>query len=69
MNLAPASGPLLLPRHRPRVLEAFQVPSESTGRVYTVRRLADGTWDCDCPDWLYRKGPVGEDCKHILGER
>ena len=67
--LAPADGARLAPRHRPRVLEAFQVPSGSRPVTRTVTRLADGSWECDCEDWLYRRRGTGEDCKHIIWVR
>ena len=37
----------------------------SKGALYEVRKLADGEFDCSCPDGLYRSHQ-GELCKHIL---
>jgi uncharacterized Zn finger protein len=37
----------------------------SKGVQYEVRKLADGEFDCSCPDGLYRSHQ-GELCKHIL---
>jgi hypothetical protein len=37
----------------------------SKGAQYEVRKLADGEFDCSCPDGLYRSHQ-GELCKHIL---
>lgn len=38
----------------------------TSGKVYDVRRLPDGTLGCTCSDWRYR-GSVnpGYECKHI----
>ena len=33
----------------------------SRGIVYLVRQLPDGSWTCECNDYLYRKHA----CKHI----
>lgn len=63
---ARASGSLLAPRYRPRVLEVEDVPSDSQPGVwYAVTRYADGTYSCDCPDYRIRRAPYGEECKHI----
>jgi hypothetical protein len=35
----------------------------SNGRAYQVQELADGTFQCTCPDALYRSHQ-GEMCKH-----
>ena len=37
----------------------------SKGAQYEVRKLADGEFDCSCPDGLYRSHQ-GELCKHII---
>jgi hypothetical protein len=37
----------------------------SKGALYEVRKLADGEFDCSCPDGLYRSHQ-GELCKHII---
>lgn len=67
---APVSGTLLAPRHRYRVLEEEDVPSDSTpGIWYTVSLLADGTRTCNCPDYRVRRAPHGEECKHIIRVR
>lgn len=49
----------------------FDVESETTpGKTYTVRWLADGTFRCSCPYFVWREGKSlrkGEVlmCKHI----
>jgi hypothetical protein len=63
---APAEGALLSPRHRPFITEEELIPSESVPGVWwTVRRYADGSMDCDCPDYCIRQRPVGGECKHL----
>lgn len=45
----------------------FDIPSDTElGKTYTVvfNPLTD-TWLCSCPDFLIRRFPNGEDCKHI----
>jgi hypothetical protein len=37
----------------------------SNGRLYQVEELVDGTFNCTCPDALYRSHS-GELCKHEL---
>ena len=37
----------------------------SNGRFYQVEELPDGTYNCTCPDGLYRSHS-GEMCKHVL---
>lgn len=64
---APASGALLLARHLSPVAEEELVPSESRpGIWWTVRRRTDGSYECDCPDYLYRQRLAGGECKHII---
>lgn len=44
------------------------VPSDGRKGVNRrVRRLASGAWECDCPDFVYRKDP--DPCKHITKVR
>ena len=53
-------------------VRTFYVPSEVIGTPeYTVKHTWRGknsnalSWVCSCPDWLHRKGPLGQPCKHI----
>lgn len=60
---APVAGGLLLPRRVHDELVRREVASFTTAGVsYLVRQLADGSWDCDCPDCRCRL----HDCKHIV---
>lgn len=55
-------GGLLIPRRLPPGELAIEVPSFTTpGITYLVRRHADGSWDCNCPDCVCRQ----HECKHI----
>jgi hypothetical protein len=40
---------------------SYLVRSQSTTGYYEVRKLADSSWVCECPDFANRKLP----CKHI----
>ena len=42
----------------------FNVPSNSSSRVYVVSQYDDGSWACSCPAWIFKKGQR-VDCKHI----
>lgn len=40
----------------------FKIKSFSTqGKTYTVRKMPDGFYRCDCPHFVFR----GEKCNHI----
>jgi hypothetical protein len=46
------------------------IPSENPGRkggspAYIVEGATMTALQCDCPDFIYRKGPKGESCKHM----
>lgn len=38
-------------------VESFSTP----GKKYVVTQKEDGTWQCSCPQWIYRR----KICKHI----
>lgn len=42
-------------------VERYSVPSESSGRMYTVGIKDDGTWGCTCPRYKFHH----VECKHI----
>lgn len=49
-----------------RVVRRFEVSSfTSPDKVYAVCQLADETWTCSCPHYLYRLARFGGECKHI----
>lgn len=49
-----------------RVVRRFEVSSfTSPDKVYAVCELADGTWTCSCPHYLFRLSRVRGECKHI----
>lgn len=53
-----------------RGVPSFQIPSESSGKKYTVKYHADdGRFSCNCGDWVYKRShqqrKPNKDCKHI----
>lgn len=34
-------------------------------KLYTIKKHKDGTKTCDCPDYVYKRAPKNEQCKHI----
>jgi predicted nucleic acid-binding Zn finger protein len=38
----------------------------SRGNVYCVEIMGDIPFSCTCPDYVYRAGPAGKLCKHML---
>ena len=46
---------------------AITVPSSKPGQAYTVRKVADSVWTCDCPDHVNRSHGQPMVCKHIAG--
>jgi hypothetical protein len=60
-------GTLSLEEYRQARPAAFCIPVVSSDgvTVYNVRMLPSGGMSCPCPDYWYRRGPAGEDCKHI----
>lgn len=43
------------------VINHFSVESESSGKIYSVCELSDGSFTCSCPAWIFRR----QGCKHI----
>lgn len=41
------------------------VPSETATKAYTVRKVADDVWTCDCSDHVYHSHGQKFACKHI----
>ena len=41
------------------------VPSRSTGKLHTVKKMASGRLGCDCKDWQYIHSHRNSDCSHI----
>lgn len=45
---------------------SFLVQSDSGDGHYFVRRgLSGWVWTCTCPDFVFRRAGLDEDCKHI----
>ncbi len=47
-----------------RTADGFMVLG-SKGEFYDIEKLADGTFNCGCPDGYFR-AHQGESCKHVL---
>lgn len=55
---------------RARGVPTFQVPSQSSGKNYTVKFHPDGgRFSCSCGDWIHSRshqsGKTKQDCKHV----
>jgi predicted nucleic acid-binding Zn finger protein len=59
----------VLHKHLTAKAEAFKVPSQSSGKSYTVKYHTDlNRFTCGCPDFTYAqsvKTSKNRDCKHI----
>jgi len=42
-----------------------KVPSQATGKQYTVKEMSNGRLGCNCKDWQFKHSHAGGDCKHI----
>lgn len=41
------------------------VPSTTEGKTYTIRRVTDDVWICDCKDHTYRSKAALYTCRHL----
>jgi hypothetical protein len=41
------------------------IPSGSSGKSYSIKKLPDGRLACGCRDWQYRCSWEGTECRHI----
>jgi hypothetical protein len=41
----------------------------TSGKVWKVSRNFDGTFECSCPAWTFKKVHPRPDCQHILRKR
>ncbi len=41
------------------------VPSADKSKTYTVRKVAEGVWTCDCQDHVNRSHGEKYCCKHV----
>lgn len=52
---------------RDTLMQTVTVPASKPGQSYYVRTYNDGSMTCSCSDFLFRRKPAGEVCKHIRG--
>lgn len=45
------------------------VPSRTSGKNYTIKRLETGRLACNCKDWQFKHSVKGTDCDHIRAAR
>jgi hypothetical protein len=58
------------PPGRRKGVKLMEVASESRpDRWYAIYREADGGLSCSCPDYLFRRRQVGEECKQLRAVR
>lgn len=43
----------------------LQIPSRTSGKMYSIRELPDGRLGCSCRDWQYKHSWKGSDCAHV----
>ncbi|MFN7970829.1 MAG: hypothetical protein U0166_00505 [Acidobacteriota bacterium] len=50
-----------------RWVRSWDVPSDSSDRLYKVSQAESGAFGCSCPAWTFRgrRGGQRTDCKHI----
>ena len=42
----------------------FKKYSQSSSKIYKVIKYDDGSYSCNCPSWIFKRGEV-RGCKHI----
>ena len=47
------------------IVEKYQWESDTANRVWTIAKYDDGSYSCSCPAWIFQKGGIRKDCKHI----
>ena len=47
------------------IVEKYQWESDTANRVWTIAKYDDGSYSCSCPAWIFQKGGIRNDCKHI----
>lgn len=43
----------------------LQIPSRTTDKMYTIKKLPGGRLGCSCKDWQYKRSWQGSDCEHV----
>ena len=47
------------------IVEKYQWESDTANRVWTIAKYDDGSYSCSCPAWIFQKGGIRNNCKHI----
>ena len=47
------------------IVERHLWESTTANRNWTIAKYDDGTFSCSCPAWIFQKGGIRKDCKHI----
>ena len=47
------------------IVERHLWESSTANRNWTIAKYDDGTFSCSCPAWIFQKGGIRKDCKHI----
>jgi len=47
------------------IVERHLWESTTANRNWTIAKYDDGTFSCSCPAWIFQKGGIRNDCKHI----
>ena len=45
-------------------ISEFKFNSQSSNKEYTTIKYDDGSFSCNCPSWIFKRGDV-RNCKHI----
>lgn len=48
-----------------RQKEETKVKSSTKDTMYSVKTYKDGSYTCSCPDYIFKKSPDNNECKHI----
>jgi len=48
-----------------KIIERHEWESDTANRTWIIAKWDDGGFSCSCPAWIYQKGGVRKDCKHI----
>ena len=47
------------------IVNKTQWESSTANRTWTISEYDDGSYACSCPAWIFQKGGIRNDCKHI----
>jgi len=47
------------------IVERHLWESSTANRNWTIAKYDDGSFSCSCPAWIFQKGGIRNNCKHI----